>query len=156
MAEINAKAYFILIVRLVLSAAFLLAALPKIQDPVAFAVSVEGFRVIGGDFALWVALVLPWLELVIGFGLLIPQIRRGSGVIIALLLIAFIGLHFSAWARGLDISCGCYGASESEEAPNYLWLFFRNVGLLLFSVCVLVRDWWNPRLRAMTEGESTS
>jgi len=141
MAEINPKAYLLLIARLVLSAAFLLAALPKIQDPVAFAASVEGFRVVGGALSVWVALVLPWLELVTGFGLLIPQIRRGSATIITLLLLVFIGLHASAWARGLDISCGCYGVNESNEAPNYLWLISRNVGLLVACVCVLVRDW---------------
>lgn len=156
MAEINYRAYLLLIARLVVSAAFLLAAMPKIQDPVAFAASIEGFRVVNGELAAWVAIILPWLELVVGFGLLIPQIRRGSGVIIAILLITFIALHASAWARGLNISCGCFGASESDEAPNYLWLISRNAALLAACACVLARDWWNPRQRALTEGVSTS
>ncbi len=145
MDKVNGKAYLVLIARLVLSAAFLLAALPKIQDPVAFAVSVEGFRVIDGQLAVWVALVLPWLELVIGFGLLIPQTRRSSGLLISLLLVAFIGLHASAWIRGLDISCGCFGQSESEASANYLWLILRNLALLAASVIVLIRDWRNSR-----------
>jgi uncharacterized membrane protein YphA (DoxX/SURF4 family) len=151
MAEINAKAYLLLIARLLLAAVFLLAALPKIQDPVAFASSIEGFRVVGSDLAVWIALILPWLELVTGFGLLIPQIRRGSAMIIALLLLAFIGLHASAWMRGLDISCGCFGVNEDHTAPNYLWLILRNAGLLLACVCVLIRDWRNPSLRPITE-----
>lgn len=148
MDGLNAKAYLVLIARLVLVAAFLLAALPKIQDPLAFAVSVEGFRVVTGAAALWVALALPWLELVTGLGLLIPQIRRGSALLIACLLILFIGLHASAWVRGLDISCGCYG--ESETPANYLWLILRNVALLAAATVVLIRDWRNPRQRAMT------
>lgn len=150
MAELNAKAYFVLIARLVLAAAFLLAALPKIQDPAAFATSVEGFRLVSGASALWVALVLPWLELVIGIGLLIPQIRRGSGVLIALLLLLFIALHASAWMRGLDINCGCYGQSEAEAPVNYLWLILRNTALLAVSLLVLVRDWRNPRPSGVT------
>jgi uncharacterized membrane protein YphA (DoxX/SURF4 family) len=141
MAGINVTAYLLLIARLLLSGAFLLAALPKIQDPVAFAVAIDGFRVVSGQFTGWVALILPWLELVIGLGLLIPQIRRSSGILIALLLIVFIGLHASAWIRGLDISCGCFGESEAEGAPNYLWLILRNVGLLAACTCVLIRDW---------------
>jgi uncharacterized membrane protein YphA (DoxX/SURF4 family) len=141
MAGINVTAYLLLIARLLLSGAFLLAALPKIQDPVAFAVAIDGFRVVSGQFTAWVALILPWLELVIGLGLLIPQIRRSSGILIALLLIVFIGLHASAWIRGLDISCGCFGESEAEGAPNYLWLILRNVGLLAACTCVLIRDW---------------
>lgn len=151
MAEISApispKAYLLLIARPVVSAAFIMAALPKIQDPVAFAVSVEGFRVVTGDLASWVALGLPWLELVIGFGLLIPQIRRGSALMISLLLIVFIGLHASAWMRGLNISCGCYGANESDQSPNYLWLILRNVGLLVACVCLLARDCCKPMNR---------
>ncbi|MFT5837337.1 MAG: putative oxidoreductase [Candidatus Azotimanducaceae bacterium] len=156
MAKINTRAYLLLIARLVVSGIFLLAALPKIQDPVAFAASVEGFRVVGGALTAWVALILPWLELVIGFGLLIPQIRRRSGILIAILLIAFIGLHISAWMRGLDISCGCFGENEASTAPNYPWLIFRNVGLLAACICVVIRDWRNPRARAMTELDITS
>ena len=82
-----------------LSATFILAALPKIQDPTAFAISVEGYRVVTGNLMAWIALALPWLELVAGFGLLIPQIRRSSTLVITLLLIAFILLHASASTR---------------------------------------------------------
>tara|TARA_B100000989_G_scaffold268369_1_gene223040 strand:+ start:731 stop:1222 length:492 start_codon:yes stop_codon:yes gene_type:complete len=149
-------AYLILIGRLIVSAAFILAALPKIQDPEAFTASVEGYRVVTGDLAVWIALALPWLELVTGFGLLIPQIRRGSALVIALLLIAFIVLHASAWARGLDISCGCFRAHESDKAPDYLWLILRNLGLLTACVCVLIYDWQNRQDRARREETSTS
>jgi uncharacterized membrane protein YphA (DoxX/SURF4 family) len=147
MDRLNSQAYFILIARLVLSAAFLLAALPKIQDPVAFTVSVEGFRVVSGQTAVWVALLLPWLELVIGIGLLVPPIRRGSGLLVALLLLAFIGLHASAWVRGLDINCGCFGQSEGDTSVNYIWLILRNTALLAAAVAVLARDWRDPRRR---------
>ena len=116
--EVRSMAYLMLIGRLTLSAAFILAALPKIQDPAAFAISVEGYHVVTANLAMWIALVLPWLELVAGFGLLIPQIRRGSNLIIALLLVVFIALHASAWARGLDINCGCFNAHESEKTPG--------------------------------------
>lgn len=151
MGELNAKAYLVLIARLVISATFLFAALPKIQDPAAFAVSVEGFRVIDGSWASWVALLLPWLELVIGIGLLIPQIRRGSGLLIAFLLLLFIGLHVSAWTRGLDINCGCFGYSEAEAPRDYLSLILRNAALFGASLMVLIRDWRNPREQNLTE-----
>ncbi len=146
-------AYLMLIGRLILSVAFILAALPKIQDPAAFAISVEGYRVVTANLAMWIALMLPWLELVAGFGLLIPQIRRGSNLIIALLLIVFIALHASAWARGLDINCGCFNAHESEKTPGYLWLILRNIGLLTACIFVLIRDWQH---RVRREDTSTS
>jgi uncharacterized membrane protein YphA (DoxX/SURF4 family) len=141
MAAVNKKTWIVLIARLVLVAVFLFAALPKIQDPVAFTGSIEGFRVVSYDFAVWIALLLPWLELVAGFGVLIPQIRRVSALILAVMLIAFIGLHASAWIRDLDISCGCFGVHESHTSPNYLLLILRNVGLLIACSCVLIQDW---------------
>ena len=157
MAGVNPRthpmAYLMLIGRLILSAAFILAALPKIQDPATFAISVEGYRVVTANLAMWIALMLPWLELVAGFGLLIPQIRRGSNLIIALLLIVFIALHASAWARGLDINCGCFNAHESEKTPDYLWLVLRNIGLLTACIFVLIRDWQH---RVLREDTSTS
>ena len=133
--------YIVLLVRLVLVAAFLLAAIPKIQDPVAFAISVESYRILTGQAVLWVALVLPWLELVIGFGLLIPKMRRASSLLIMLLLFIFVGLHASAWIRGLDIDCGCY-AIESVSS-NYFLLISRNCALIIAAVFVLTRDWRN-------------
>ena len=139
--EVRSMAYLMLIGRLILSATFILAALPKIQDPAAFAISVEGYHVVTANLAMWIALALPWLELVAGFGLLIPQIRRGSNLIIALLLVVFIVLHASAWARGLDINCGCFNAHEYEKTPGYLWLILRNIGLLTACIFVLIRDW---------------
>ena len=131
----------VLLVRLVLVAAFLLAAIPKIQDPVAFAISVESYRVLTGQAVLWVALVLPWLELVIGFGLLIPKMRRASSLLIMLLLFIFVGLHTSAWIRGLDIDCGCY-AIESVSS-NYFLLISRNCALIIAAIFVFNRDWRN-------------
>ena len=96
---------------------------------------------------MWIALALPWLELVAGFGLLIPQIRRGSALVIVLLLIAFILLHASAWARGLDINCGCFNTHEFGKAPNYLWLILRNICLLATCTCVMIRDWQEVTFR---------
>lgn len=140
MAGVNLSGYGVLLARLVLAGTFIWAALPKIQDPVAFAMAVDGFRVISGPLSLWVAITLPWLELIIGFGLLVPTIRRSSGWLIALLLVAFISLHASAWVRGLNIDCGCFGESSSEDPPNYWLLILRNLGLLGACTLILIKD----------------
>lgn len=135
MVRINAKGFFGLIARLVLASVFITAALPKIKDPAAFAASIEGFRLIGGSWAMATAIVLPWLELVLAIGLLTPWLRRASAWSIALLLGLFIALHLSAWARGLDIDCGCFGASASS--PDYHWLVLRNLALLILTIYIL-------------------
>jgi uncharacterized membrane protein YphA (DoxX/SURF4 family) len=145
MAKINACAYLLLIARLVVAATFLLAALPKIQDPLTFTGSIEAYRIIENGLSAWVALTLPWLELIIGVGLLTPQLRRASALCIGILLLLFICLHLSAWIRGLNINCGCFGAEQVEPTLDYLWRILRNGGLLVATAFVFLRDLRNPR-----------
>lgn len=140
MGKINYRHLFVLIARLVLTGTFVMAALPKIKDPVAFATSVNAFQVVGPTLSNWIALFLPWLELIVGIGLLLPQIRSSSSILIAILLIVFIGLHASAWIRELEISCGCFGAESAEESTNYLWLITRNSLLLIACVLIILKD----------------
>ncbi len=140
MAAITNRHLFVLLARLALAGVFVTAALPKIEDPVAFASSVDAFRVINSGLSGWVALCLPWLELVLGIGILLPVIRRASGALIGLLLLLFIALHLSAWARGLDISCGCFGSETGEATADYRWLILRNLLLLGAVLLVLKQD----------------
>lgn len=135
MVGVTARGLFALIARLVLAWVFINAGLPKIQDPVAFAASIEAYRVIGGTWALAAATVLPWLELVIGVGLVTPWLRRASAAVMVLLLSLFIALHLSAWARGLNIDCGCFG--QSAGSPDYHGLILRNLALLAISLFIL-------------------
>jgi len=140
MAAITNRHLFVLLARLALAGVFVTAALPKIEDPVAFAHSVDAFRVIDAGLSNWIALCLPWLELVLGIGILVPAIRRASGALIGLLLLLFITLHLSAWARGLDISCGCFGSETGHTSADYRWLILRNLLLLGAVILVLKQD----------------
>ena len=65
MGKISYRQLLVLVARLVLAGTFVMAALPKIKDPVGFAESVSAFRIIGPELSNWVALFLPWLELIL-------------------------------------------------------------------------------------------
>ena len=131
----NSRFWIGLLLRVVLGVAFVWAAASKLRDPLAFATAVESYQVVGADWARWVALGLPWLELWAGLGLLFPGVRRGSAWVIGLLLLCFMGLHLSAWLRGLEVDCGCFG-SMGLMAP-YAVLLVRN-GLLLLGAVILI------------------
>lgn len=135
MVGVNTKALLFLLARLVLAWVFIGAGLPKVRDPIAFAAAIDGFRIISGSLSLWTAVMLPWLEIIIGIGLLSPWLRRASASLMTLLLGLFIALHASAWIRGLDIDCGCFG--ESAESPDYHWLILRNLALLVVTLFIL-------------------
>lgn len=119
-------------VRLAVAIVFVSAALPKIQSTGDFFIAIMNYRVTGPTLSAWIALILPWLELTAALGLLIKPLRRASGLVLVGLLLLFMAMHAQAWARGLEIACGCFGSHLSEEAAptNYPLLLARN-GLLI-------------------------
>ena len=57
------------------------------------------------------------------------------------MLAAFIIGIASAWARGLQIECGCFGGGGTVEdaTSKYPWEIARDVGLLLLSGALVIR-----------------
>ena len=77
------------------------------------------------------AIILPWLELVLGLFLIIGVFREWSVCMVTVLLVVFSGAMIFNLARGLDIHCGCFSTSadDTNNAPM-VWYVFRD-GLFL-------------------------
>jgi hypothetical protein len=122
---------------LLVGGVFVYAALPKIRDPNAFALSVFHYQVAPDRIINLVALFLPWLELVCGLAImLLPGGRRAAGWLLAGMLLLFAGLQISSILRGIDISCGCF--SVDGETGHIGWLSVaRNAGLLAATMLVV-------------------
>jgi uncharacterized membrane protein YphA (DoxX/SURF4 family) len=97
--------------RLGVAALFLLAAWPKLLDPAAFSTAINNYRLLPPLGSALVGHSLPWLELVTAIALLLPRprLRQGAWLLATLLSALFLTAQTTAWARGLDISCGCFG-----------------------------------------------
>jgi putative oxidoreductase len=123
--------------RLVVAVTFLLAAVPKLLDPLSFAKAMVNYRlvlpVIGQGYVYAVAVFLPPLEAVGGLALLFNRWRRAGSLVCGALLILFIVLISQALIRGLNIDCGCFGTGAVSRAlgrkvglekllENILWL----------------------------------
>jgi putative oxidoreductase len=106
------------IARVLLAATLLAAGWPKALDPSAFIRDIWNFRLLPETWAYWIAAVVPYLEIAAGLALVTGLQRRGAHAIIGGLLPVFLFFHASAWARGLDISCGCFG---SVAKPSEAW-----------------------------------
>ena len=66
-----------------------------------------------------------------------------SVAVVAVLLI-FIGGIASAWARGLQIDCGCFssgGELAGGQNPQYAWEIARDVGFLILAAILLWKPW---------------
>ena len=103
--------------RLLVAGVFLVAAIPKLQDPLTFAEDIQNYDAFPDFSAHFLAAMVPILELLAALALFIPRFRDGAVAIIAALDFAFIALIASVLVRGIDIRCGCFGgAAETEEA----------------------------------------
>ena len=104
---------FIVITRILLGLIFIVASIDKILDPAGFARDIWNYHFVPFGLENIIAIILPWLELFIGLGLILGIMVDGSSVISGILLILFIILIFQATIRGFNIDCGC-GLKEGE------------------------------------------
>ncbi len=115
--------------RIILAGVFLYAGALKVKEPIRFAEDIRNYQLVSDPVPAALALSLPWLEILAALGVLTGLLYRGSLVILAGMVVTFIAAIASAWARGLDISCGCFG-ERSAGATNYPLHLFENFVLL--------------------------
>ncbi|MEP6471806.1 MAG: MauE/DoxX family redox-associated membrane protein [Acidobacteriota bacterium] len=130
-------------VQIALGAVFVAAALPKIMDPPAFAHMIYNYRLVPGGLVNGLALVMPWIELVVGILLIVGAWRREAAVVATLLLLVFLGAIGWNLARGHAIDCGCFDVRSAGKTPGELlsdmkWVLVRDVGLLMLAAQVLL------------------
>ena len=58
------------------------------------------------------AFYLPWLEILCGLALITRCLYAGALAILLCPYLVFIGATISAKVRGIDITCGCFGAAS--------------------------------------------
>ncbi len=117
--------------RIVVGFMFILVGLAKISDPQLFAKEIANYRILPELLVNWTAIILPWVELVCGLLLIVGVRLKANSALIGAMLAMFIIFVASAWARGLDINCGCY--SKIAEQTVGLQKILENVGLLLLA-----------------------
>jgi cation diffusion facilitator family transporter len=118
--------------RLLLGAVFLFASYDKILHPQAFAQTVYNYQILPDGLVNLAAMILPWMELLLGICLIGGVWLPGATVVSTGLLALFIGALVFNQMRGLDIHCGCF-SSESSDGPVGLWTVARDVTFLVFS-----------------------
>jgi uncharacterized membrane protein YphA (DoxX/SURF4 family) len=130
-------------VQIILGIIFVVAAWPKIVDPPSFAHMVYNYRLVPSGLVNFVAIVMPWIELLAGLALILGIWTRGARPIITAMLVMFIVAIAINLARGNAIDCGCFDPSASgksyEERIQDMWLVvIRDIGMLL--MCAQL--WW--------------
>lgn len=129
--------------RMLLGVVFLLAAWDKIADPMAFAKIIRNYQILPDNMIGAVALVLPWIEVVVSICLVAGCATRGAGLSASLMMFVFIGAM--AWTRhkGISTQCGCF-TTKAEDAIS-LETFIRDGSIFVLALLVTVHAFVRSR-----------
>ena len=121
--------------RLVVAGVVIAAGVIKAGNPSKSAMAVRAYELLPVSIANTWGYVLPWLEIGAGIFLLLGVAVRASAIFTSILFILFIFAVGQAWARGLNIDCGCFGGggAVAPGKTQYLAEILRDIGLLLGS-----------------------
>lgn len=125
-----------LAIRLAAAAIWLFAGIAKIADLEHFHSQVHAYQLLPHLFEGPFAYALPFVETGIGLYLAAGLLIRPTAILGSVLMAAFIVAMAQAWARGLSLDCGCFGAAVQEEVG--LMTILRDAGLGLPTVIVAI------------------
>ena len=121
-----------------LGAMFLYSAWSKIQDPGMFQTMVDNYRMLPTSTTAIFAVTMSMAELLVGSMFLFTKWTREAAFATGVMIAMFIVALSQAQARGLDISCGCFGESE-KESHELVSALVRDVALLAPTVWLLLK-----------------
>jgi len=107
------------IVAIVIGILFIYAGVVKVMEPAEFARDIDNYKMLPWKVGVGLAVYLPWLEIFCGLALITRVLYRGGVFIVTGLMSLFIIASIVAKARGLDVSCGCFG--HASKYLNFSW-----------------------------------
>lgn len=125
----------VFIIRLIVGGFFVYASIDKILNPDQFAKVIHNYRLLPPAYINLMAIFSPWFEFTAGAGLIIGFKYRGANLLILGMLVVFIVALVSAYARGLNINCGCFSTSNTLKS-DLLWRAIEDI--FLIAGCLLI------------------
>ena len=139
MKKTTVKSTIAIIIRLILGFLFLYASLDKIIYPSKFAEIIYNYRVLPVELVNICAILVPWIEVIIGVMLLIGIWVDASAFMLSSITFVFTFLIISAIFRGLNIECGCF----SLDAEGSLVSWKRVIEDIFILIGGLYLVWFN-------------
>src|SRR5690348_9001328 len=135
---LTARPWLGTVIRLFLGAIWLWAAIPKLSDPRRFVQAVRAYDMTPEWLSKAIGYGMPVLEFGVAVLLILGVATRlAAGVSAGLFVVFLIGLVTAA-ARGIKLSCGCFGGGGESLTTEYTIDILRDVGLLLLAAFLVV------------------
>lgn len=135
--KILTSEYLALLLRLYIGSIFIYASLSKITDPAIFAENIAAYRIMPYWGINLVAVILPWMELICGFFLIIGMRTRATALVLAGLLFVFTLFVIINIFRGSPISCGCF---DNVGEPIGWAKVAQNTGWFIMTLMIIFFD----------------
>ncbi|MBT3763441.1 MAG: DoxX family membrane protein [Candidatus Marinimicrobia bacterium] len=133
------KVQIVFFFRLILGIIFLYASWDKIAHPAEFAKAIGNYHAVPFGLENMIGLVLPWLELLVGFCLIAGIMVDGAAVLCVIMNVVFIFAISQALARGISIDCGCFSVTTEGGDKIGLETILRDIVYLGMSLVILYR-----------------
>jgi len=127
----------------VLSALFIWAGITKLFNLSDFESVLATYQLFPNWSIPWLAVTVPWLEVILGVCVLFPFTKKSAAVGIFSLNIVFILVLLSVLVRGITISCGCFGVELLPVGPWTVPLaILRDLLFLVMAWCIFTPTRW--------------
>lgn len=98
----------------VIAIVFVFSSLEHLSNPFAFVRHIDNYRLLPFVASYWIAFFLPFIQMMVGVSIFIEPFRSAALQIGSGLLLVYTTVQISAFVRGLDIHCGCFGNSSTS------------------------------------------
>lgn len=136
MKEFLGNKYFQMGLRVILGIIFIYASVGKLFRAEDFAKAILRYEFLPLYFVNIMAVTMPWVEFFTGILLILGIFRKASSIIASVSLIAFLIALISAFARGLDISCGCFSLEETSTKGDIIYRIVQDFFMLAGAIVV--------------------
>lgn len=103
----NGLSIIVLIARILIGGILIYASFNKIVDPGGFAKAIANYHLIPFGLENIMAIILPWLELIVGICLIFGIFIDGAAFLVIIMMVVFISAITYAILNGYNIECGC-------------------------------------------------
>jgi hypothetical protein len=125
--------------RLVLGGVLFVAGYLKVGKTDISQMAVRSYELLPIPVANFLGLTLPFFEVVIGLLLIVGAATRVVAALGGFIMFIFIVAIAQAWARGLNIDCGCFGGGGAVDPgqTRYLQEILRDAGLAAMALFLI-------------------